>query len=219
MGSWWVWWVLWVCVGDGWVVSGSVDSGSHKLSENVWFVWSKTSYSGEKWRCHRSGRTNKQQGKIELLSFWSVRSWVSQFNIAFCCLNLSDATPVRLNLWQGRGGQTISASFSTPDRRLWCIYRKMLCQIYVAKTPHELYKIRPFWTMFNKNCGFGTRWLPSVDWLQHCWIFEKLIVTVNISDATVTKLLTHSMQDLKRNNLETKKCNNFGFYCAFSNVS
>ena len=80
-------------------------------------------------------RTDKQQGKIELLSFWSVRSWVSQFNIAFCCLNLSDATPVRLNLWQGRGGQTISASFSTPDRRLWCFYRKMLCQIYVAKTP------------------------------------------------------------------------------------
>ena len=176
-------------------------------------------------------RTDKQQGKIELLSFWSVRSWVSQFNIAFCCLNLSDATPVRLNLWQGRGGQTISASFSTPDRRLWCIYRKMLCQIYVAKRIiQNLQQIfltwvcnaptpRPFWTMFNKNCGFGTRWLPSVDWLQHCWIFEKLIVTVNISDATVTKLLTHSMQDLKRNNLETKKCNNFGFYCAFSNVS
>ena len=75
---------------------------------------------------------------------------------------------------------------------------------------------RPFWTMFKKNCGFGTRWLPLVDWLQHCWIFEKLIVTVNISDATVTKLLTNSMQDLKMNNLETKKCNNFVFWVLVS---
>ena len=117
-----VWWGIgWIWV--WWWVSG-------KLSKNVWFVWSK---SGDV--TDPDGQTNKQQGKIELLSFWSVRSWVSQFNIAFCCLNLSDATPVRLNLWQGRGGQTISASFSTPDRRLWCFYRKMLCQIYVAKTP------------------------------------------------------------------------------------
>ena len=23
------------------------------LSENIWFVWSKPSYSGDKWRCHR----------------------------------------------------------------------------------------------------------------------------------------------------------------------
>ena len=30
-------------VGDGWVVSGSVDIGSHKLLENVWFLWSKAS--------------------------------------------------------------------------------------------------------------------------------------------------------------------------------
>ena len=45
------------------MVSGSVDSGCHKLSENVWFVWSKTSYSGDKWRCHRcgtDGRTDEQ---------------------------------------------------------------------------------------------------------------------------------------------------------------
>ena len=23
-----------------------------KLSESIWFVWSKTSYDGDKWRCH-----------------------------------------------------------------------------------------------------------------------------------------------------------------------
>ena len=29
-----------------------MDSGCHKLSENIWFVWSKRSYSGEKVECH-----------------------------------------------------------------------------------------------------------------------------------------------------------------------
>ena len=46
---------------------------------HVWFVWSKTSYSWDKWRCYRSGRTTNQQAKIELLSFWSVNRWVSQY--------------------------------------------------------------------------------------------------------------------------------------------
>ena len=43
VGSCWVWWVWWV------------DTGYHKLSENVWFVWSKTLNSGDKWRCNRCG--------------------------------------------------------------------------------------------------------------------------------------------------------------------
>ena len=57
------------------MVSGLVDSGNHKLSENILFVWSKTSYSGDKWRCHRcgTGRTNKQQVKIGLL-IWETLS-------------------------------------------------------------------------------------------------------------------------------------------------
>ena len=37
----WILWVGWVCVGDGEVGSGSVDSGCHQLSENIWFIWSK----------------------------------------------------------------------------------------------------------------------------------------------------------------------------------
>ena len=47
-GFWWVWWVR---KGDGRVFGGSVDSGCHKLSENIWFVWSRTPYSGEKVGC------------------------------------------------------------------------------------------------------------------------------------------------------------------------
>ena len=30
----------------------------HILTENIWFVWSKTSYSGDKRRCHYAGQTN-----------------------------------------------------------------------------------------------------------------------------------------------------------------
>ena len=34
-----------------------------ELSENVWFVWSKTSYSGDKWRCHRCGTDGRTDGR------------------------------------------------------------------------------------------------------------------------------------------------------------
>ena len=38
VGCRWVLWVWWDCVGDGEVGSGSLDTGSHQLSENTWFV-------------------------------------------------------------------------------------------------------------------------------------------------------------------------------------
>ena len=42
---------------------------------NIWFVWSKTSYCGDKWRCYRCGTNNKQQTlKIELLSQWMIKA-------------------------------------------------------------------------------------------------------------------------------------------------
>ena len=34
--------------------SRSLSSPDNKLSENIWFVWSTTSYGGDKWRCHRA---------------------------------------------------------------------------------------------------------------------------------------------------------------------
>ena len=47
----------------------------HILTENIWFVWSKTSYSGDKRRCHYAGRTNgDEQVKIELLSRWKLEA-------------------------------------------------------------------------------------------------------------------------------------------------
>ena len=32
----------------------------HILTENIWFGWSRTSYSGDKWRCHGCGTTNER---------------------------------------------------------------------------------------------------------------------------------------------------------------
>ena len=42
-----VWWFWWVRKGDGRVAGGSMDSVCHNLSEDIWVVWSKRSYSGE----------------------------------------------------------------------------------------------------------------------------------------------------------------------------
>ena len=46
----------------------------HILTENIKFVWSKTSYSGDKTGCHQAGRTNQpnEKGKIEPLGSWKA---------------------------------------------------------------------------------------------------------------------------------------------------
>ena len=45
----------------------------HILTETIWFVWSETSYSGDKMRCYNAGQTNEQL-KIELLSQWKLEA-------------------------------------------------------------------------------------------------------------------------------------------------
>ena len=40
-----------------------MDSGHHKLSENIWFVWSKMSYSGDMEGCHACAR--RTDGRTE----------------------------------------------------------------------------------------------------------------------------------------------------------
>ena len=48
----------------------------HFITENIWFVWSQTSYSGDKWKyywCGMDGQTDDiKQGKIEQHSLWTV---------------------------------------------------------------------------------------------------------------------------------------------------
>ena len=31
------------------------------LTENIWFIWSKTSHSGDKWRCYRCGTDGRRR--------------------------------------------------------------------------------------------------------------------------------------------------------------
>ena len=51
----------------------------HMLTENIWFVWSETSYSGDEWRCHGCGTTNNRIVKIELLSQWKLEAEFRNF--------------------------------------------------------------------------------------------------------------------------------------------
>ena len=49
----------------------------HILTENIWFVCSETSYSGDERRCYQCGtneQPNKQKLKIELLSQWKLEA-------------------------------------------------------------------------------------------------------------------------------------------------
>ena len=49
----------------------------HILTENIWFVWSETLYSGDERRCYRCGtneRTTERTVKIELLSQWKLEA-------------------------------------------------------------------------------------------------------------------------------------------------
>ena len=54
---------------SGWVGQGCDEWVSHKLSENIWFAWSKPSINGEKVGWHRYLKNNLNNlGKIALLS-------------------------------------------------------------------------------------------------------------------------------------------------------
>ena len=59
-----------------------MDSGCHKLSENIWFLWCKRSYSGDKKGCHARGQrrttNNGRNVKIEL------EFWEAEFAIISC---------------------------------------------------------------------------------------------------------------------------------------
>ena len=52
----------------------------HFLTENIWFVWSRTSYSGDKWRCHHAdGRQTSEYSATQSMD--SVRL---SFEITLC---------------------------------------------------------------------------------------------------------------------------------------
>ena len=59
----------------------------HILTENIWFVWSETSYSGDERRCYRCGTNDdKQTVKIELLSQWKLEAEFRNFDSRAKCI-------------------------------------------------------------------------------------------------------------------------------------
>ena len=52
----------------------------HILTENIWFVWSKTLYSGDERRCYRCGTTTNEQPNSEDRATQPMEAggWVSQ---------------------------------------------------------------------------------------------------------------------------------------------
>ena len=63
----------------------------HILTEIIWFVWSKTSYSGDMRRCHYAGRTDEQL-KIELLSQWKLEAEFRNSKVYFMLFFVSGET-------------------------------------------------------------------------------------------------------------------------------
>ena len=80
IGSWKHFVFVFVCV---WVSSSlylyfckssfrPMSSPDDKLSENIWFVWSRTSYGGDKWRCHAWSRTDTHVNIVlEFCEVWT----------------------------------------------------------------------------------------------------------------------------------------------------
>ena len=58
----------------------------HILTENIWFVWSETSYSGDERRCYRCG-TNKEptNSKDRATQPMDAGGWVSQLKMKQIC--------------------------------------------------------------------------------------------------------------------------------------
>ena len=69
----------------------------HILTENIWFVWCETSYSGDERRCYRCG-TNEQTVKIELLSQWKLEAEFRNFKSILDRLSVSMTIYVNIYL-------------------------------------------------------------------------------------------------------------------------
>ena len=51
----------------------------HILTENIWFVWSETSYSGDERRCDGCGTTDRPKSEDRATQPMEAADWVSQF--------------------------------------------------------------------------------------------------------------------------------------------
>ena len=62
----------------------------HILTENIWFVWSETSYSGDERRCYRCGTNDQTISEDRATQPMEAGGWVSQL------LQLVDTIPLHI---------------------------------------------------------------------------------------------------------------------------
>ena len=55
-------------------------SPGDKLSENIWFAWSRTSYGGDKWRCHTWSQTHTRTCEYRARILWMLTEFAILFN-------------------------------------------------------------------------------------------------------------------------------------------
>ena len=67
----------------------SLSSPDDKLSENIWFVWSRTSYGGDKWRCYNGDneQTSSVNGHCEtefsnFAQFWLLSTIFGRLSLS-----------------------------------------------------------------------------------------------------------------------------------------
>ena len=62
----------------------------HTLLENIWFVWSETSYSGDERRCYRCGTNKRPNTEDRATQPMEAGGWVSQNSTETFCLGLCE---------------------------------------------------------------------------------------------------------------------------------
>ena len=111
----------------------------HILTENIWFVWSKTSYSGDKRRCHYVGRTtttmNKQRTEDRAAQPMEAGGWVSQKKDEGSVLNVLSF-------------QLLLHGFSSPDKWHWHHHSLLDCQQPATKLQS------PIWQIYNTSLQY-----------------------------------------------------------------
>ena len=100
----------------------------HILTENIWFVWSETSYSGDERRCYRCGTNNEQRTlKIELLSQWKLEAEFRNFFLLLTNVASGNISSKSINYPPIKIGFKIHSFWSfCPRRHSPCLLSGML---------------------------------------------------------------------------------------------
>ena len=128
----------------------------HILTENIWFVWSETSYSGDERRCYRCGTNDDERTISEDRATQPMEAgdWVSQYD------NLSRIFYIFLTASGEGGGANPSGQpdrfftvfFLTPSLTGWTnllvIFLFLLSIIHNLATPCKVAGVayNSFWT-------------------------------------------------------------------------